>query len=63
MGVVDPLKGASSASVRCSDNSIFNPNYCYSSCPNIISYISLAESVKTYSAIAGSVDVKNIVTN
>ena len=44
MGVVDLLKCPSYSSMTRSDNFIFNPNSVHRYCPNIISYIPLAES-------------------
>ena len=44
MGVVEPLKGPSSALMTCLDNFRFNPDYVNRSCPKIILYLPLAES-------------------
>ena len=44
MGVVDPLKGPSSALMPCSENLRFNPNSVNIYYPKIISYPPLAES-------------------
>ena len=44
MGVVDPIKCPSFASLTCSEDFRFNPNYIHRSHPMIISYLHLAES-------------------
>ena len=44
MGAVDPLKGPSSDSMKCSESFKFNSNYVNRSCTKITSYLTLAES-------------------
>ena len=51
MDVVYPLKGPSSASMKCSANFAFNPSYFNISCPNIITFLPLAESFTFHSQV------------
>ena len=44
MGEINPFKGPSYASMKCSENFILDPNYVNRSLPKIISYLPLAES-------------------
>ena len=62
MGVVDPLRGPSSASMTCSDRFKFNPNYVNISCPNTIFYLPLVKSHVTTFVVLSAGKVKSTLT-